>query len=616
MPKQHNPKAMRLAARHYVNQLRYDWRVAVPAMLLPGIGNIFATYAPPLIVAQILTRFGKENIPSFRDLLPYVALIAGVWMLGVLIWRLAHYFLSLVDSRGMNRLYIQGMDYLLEKDLAFFHNNFAGSLTKKTIAYAKRYEGFSDTLIFNLVANLLPLLFVAVVLWRYSPWLVVALVGLMTLTILTILPLIRHRQKLVEIRETASNLVAGHVADTISNIDAVRAFAHEPFEAQTHSKKVGDYISKAYASWDYQNRTIDMITSPFYVLTNVTGLAIAVATGGNLPAVFLTFSYFASFTRVMWEFNRIYRNLENNLAEAAQFTELLLQPPAVTDPAHPKPFLFHKGNIAFRNVRFRYQDNQGERLFDNFNLELKSGEKVGLVGRSGSGKTTVTKLLLRFMDVDSGEICIDGQNIAEIQQADLRSVIAYVPQDPFMFHRTILENIRYGRLDASDEDIYKAAQAAHAAEFVNKLTQGYETRIGERGVKLSGGQRQRVALARAMIRNAPILVLDEATSALDSESEKLIQSALWTLMENRTAIVIAHRLSTIQRMDRIIVLDEGKIIEEGSHTTLLAKKGHYAELWAHQTGAFLVEEPKEKNPPGALEPENVDLVEEDSTRNN
>lgn len=212
---------------------------------------------------------------------------------------------------------------------------------------------------------------------------------------------------------------------------------------------------------------------------------------------------------------------------------------------------------------------------------------MALVGHSGGGKTTITMLLLRFMDIDRGQIRIDGQNIATVKQRQLRSSIAYVPQDPALFHRTLTENIRYGKLDASQEEVVRVAKMAHAAEFIDKLRHGYETLVGERGVKLSGGQRQRIAIARAMLKNAPILVLDEATSALDSESEKLIQDVLWKLMEGRTAIVIAHRLSTIQRMDRIVVLKEGKIVEQGTHQELLQKAGVYAKLWAHQSGGFL-----------------------------
>ena len=238
-------------------------------------------------------------------------------------------------------------------------------------------------------------------------------------------------------------------------------------------------------------------------------------------------------------------------------------------------------------MTFTHDEGEGATLFSDFSLNIKPGEKVGLVGSSGSGKTTLTKLLLRLADIDSGEILIDKQNIAEATQASLHESIAYVPQEPLLFHRSVRENIAYARPEASDEEIREAAKKASALEFIEGLKDGFDTLVGERGVKLSGGQRQRIAIARAILKDAPILVLDEATSALDSESEKLIQASLETLMKDRTSIVIAHRLSTIAKLDRIIVLSDGKITEDGAHDKLLAMKGDYAKLWKHQSGGFI-----------------------------
>jgi ATP-binding cassette subfamily B protein len=260
--------------------------------------------------------------------------------------------------------------------------------------------------------------------------------------------------------------------------------------------------------------------------------------------------------------------------------------PEVQDTVAPEKVRIRNGKIEFRQVVFTH-DGSNDALFDGLDLRINPGEKVGLVGHSGSGKTTFTRVLLRFSDIDSGEITIDGQNIAAIRQDDLHRHIAYVPQEPLLFHRSIADNIRYGDPEASMEAVREVAKLAHADDFVDELPAGYETLVGERGVKLSGGQRQRIAIARAMLKNAPILVLDEATSALDSESEALIQDALWKLMEGRTAIVIAHRLSTIQHMDRIIVMDNGEIVEQGSHKELLKSKGAYAKLWARQSGGFI-----------------------------
>jgi ATP-binding cassette subfamily B protein len=266
---------------------------------------------------------------------------------------------------------------------------------------------------------------------------------------------------------------------------------------------------------------------------------------------------------------------------------MLEEPAELTDPEHPEPVRIQRGDIHFNAAVFRH-DGADDPIFSGLDLHIKPGEKVGLVGHSGSGKTTLTRLLLRFSDIQGGTITIDGQDITAISQDDLRRHIAYVPQEPLLFHRSVHDNIAYGQARASRQAVESAAKMASAHEFIVSLPQGYDTLVGERGVKLSGGQRQRIAIARAMLKNAPILVLDEATSALDSESEVLIQAALWKLMEGRSAIVIAHRLSTIQKMDRIIVLDKGVIVEEGSHKQLIGRQGGtYAKLWAHQSGGFI-----------------------------
>jgi ATP-binding cassette subfamily B protein len=582
--------ALRLVLKRYAAQIRRQPAVAVPALILPAVGTVLVFYVPPLVVARLLGAFSRSERLSAADLLPYVLAFAGLWLAGEALWRLAFYFIARVEIRGMEALYIEAMDDLLAKDLAFFQDNYAGSLTKRALGYARRFEEVFDVLSFSICANVLPLLFVGAVLWRYSPLLIAALIGMLGVTFALVFPFIRRRQRLVDIRETASNVLAGHVADSISNAEAVRAFAREPEEAIIHARNVADYGLKTLRSWDYQNLRVDLITSPMSVITNTLGLVIALAatggTGAGLEAVFITFSYYSAITRIMWEFNRIYRGLESALTDAAQFTELLLVPPSVVDDHRARRFAPAHFGIDIRNVGFRYSSGQ-PRLFDGFSLRIEPGTTVGLVGRSGGGKTTLTRLLLRFADVEQGQILIGGQSIDLVAQAALRETIAYVPQDPAMFHRTIADNIRFGRPAASDAEVRRAAALAHAAEFIEQLPAGYQTLVGERGVKLSGGQRQRVAIARAILKDAPILILDEATSSLDSESEALIQDALWTLMTRRTAIVIAHRLSTVKRLDQLVVLERGRIVEQGSHEELLESGGIYASLWARQSGGFL-----------------------------
>jgi ATP-binding cassette subfamily B protein len=591
MVQERNVEATKLAIRHYWQQVLKDWRIAFPALILPGIGNIFVFYVPPLIIAKILVTYSHNTHPSAGTLLPYVLWFTIIWSAGEVIWRISEYLLVKVEVNGVKRLYAQAMEFLFAKDQAFFNDNFAGSLTKRVIGYGRHYTDVMDTIFYSVTSSLIPVIFAAVVLWHYSPWLVVSLFSLLTLTASVIAPLIKRRQKLVSLREASSNVMAGNVADAMTNMATVRAFAKEKYELNRHNANVNTYMERTRHTWNYHILKIDVATSPLYVLTNVVGLIIALSLSSNgsldIAAIFISFNYFAQISGIVWKFNQVYRNLESSVTDAAQFTELLLEPPCVNDTAEPADFKSVKGAIQFKNVSFRYSDSSGQHLFSNLNLDIKEGEKVALVGHSGGGKTTVTMLLLRFMDISGGEILIDGQNIAHIKQRELRSQISYVPQDPALFHRTLADNVRYGRQDATDEEVKSVAKMAHANEFIKELSHGYETLVGERGVKLSGGQRQRIAIARAMLKNAPILVLDEATSALDSESEKLIQDALWKLMESRTSIVIAHRLSTIQHMDRIVVLDDGKVIEDGSHQELLAQKGVYAKLWGHQSGGFL-----------------------------
>ncbi len=591
MEQKRNAQAVRMAASHYWQQIKADWKNVLPAFLFPALGNILVFYLPPLIVAKILLRFSNSSHTDLASFIPYILLFIVLWGSGEMLWRLGIHFLIKAESRGSRQLSENAMTSLLKKDLAFFHNNFSGSLTKRVSNYSWKYIDLLDTLAFSICSAYLPIIFVVYILWGFTPWLVFALVGLMIVTGFIIAPLIRKRQKIVAEREAAGTKVSGYIADVFSNIDTIKAFSNEDYELENHRSNLRDFYSKAKHSWDYQNLKIDTLTSPLYVLTNAVGLIIAIYVAGkskiSLQVLFVSFNYFAGVTRSMWEFNHVYRNIESALTEGAQYTELMLEEAYVKDVPNPKPFKVTAGNIDFDSIDFRYRDSSTKNIFNSFNLHIHGGEKVALVGHSGSGKTTITKLLLRFVDVTKGAIHIDGQNIAEVKQHDLRQEIAYVPQEPIMFHRSLLDNIRYGRLDATEAEVKLAAKKANAAEFIEQLPEGYDTLVGERGIKLSGGQRQRIAIARAILRDAPILILDEATSALDSESEALIQDALWKLMEGRTAIVIAHRLSTIQKMDRILVLDKGVIVEQGSHRELLSKKGVYAKLWAHQSGGFI-----------------------------
>lgn len=586
----HRKRSVLLALRYYRREMIRHWRFTVPGMLFPALGNTCIQYIAPLLVARLVGRLAGHGSLGFGPALPYVLGFAAVQLGGEALWRIGLHCINRFEGHGIENLYVTGMDELLAKDAAFFHDNFAGSLTKRILSFATRFEDFADTLAFNIVSNLVPLVFASVVLWRFSPLLVAGLIGLMAVTAITVVPLIRRRQRLVDEREEAIAAVSGHVADTIMNMDTIRAFAAERLEAAEHRSRVAEQRRKSIRSWDFQNLRIDTLVAPMSVLTNMIGVLLAVTLGGSahgIEAIIVAFTYYSNATQIMFEFNQIYRHLESSMTEAAQFTQLLLTPSAVTDPPEPEPLRSRSGDVRFERVTFAHAG--GGPLFDGLDLVVPDGTRLGLVGRSGGGKTTLTRLLLRMTDVDGGRILIGGQDISRMRQADLRSLIAYVPQEPAMFHRTLRDNIAFGRPDATEEEIRQAAEAAHVTEFAESLPDGFGTLVGERGVKLSGGQRQRVALARAILRDAPVLLLDEATSALDSESEVLIQRALWRLMEGRTALVVAHRLSTVARMDQLVVLDRGRIAEQGSHAELLRLGGTYARLWQHQSGGFLDE---------------------------
>ncbi|MFE5830382.1 ABC transporter ATP-binding protein [Streptomyces sp. NPDC056508] len=579
-----------LALRHYGRELlRLRWLTA-PAMLLPALGNIGILYVAPLVVAKLVGRVAGDGAGAggVGAHLPYVLGFAGVLLAGETLWRVGLHCLHRLEARGIEQLYVVGMDELFAKDSSFFHDNFAGSLTKRVLGFASRFEVFVDTLTFSIMGNFVPLIFASVVLWQYDPLLVVGLLALIVLTGLCVTPLIRRRQALVARREQAVARVSGHVADSLMNMDTVRSFAAEDREAAEHRSRVAESRRLTLRSWDYGNLRIDTLVAPMSVLTNVLGLVLAVTLGGGehgVEAVIVAFTYYSNATRIMFEFNQIYRRLESAMTEAGQFTELLLEPPTVLDPEEPEPLEPRGAGVRFEKVAFAHAG--AKPLFEGLDLDVPGGAKVGFVGRSGGGKSTLTRLLLRMADVDGGRILIGGQDISRLRQADLRSMIAYVPQDPAMFHRSLRDNIAFARPDATEAEIRRAAEAAHVTEFTDALPDGFDTMVGERGVKLSGGQRQRVALARAILRDAPVLLLDEATSALDSESELLVQEALWRLMEGRTALVVAHRLSTVAGMDRLVVLDRGRIVEQGTHQALLDADGAYAKLWQHQSGGFL-----------------------------
>ena len=588
-----SPAAIRQVIREYIAMVKKYKKYFYPGLLLPGIGSIFVFYVPPVIVGAMIDRFVSSGTISIGVAMTYLFAFAGLWAVGEVFWRAGMHFVMLGEGRAIEELANKTYQRLLERDYTFYANNFVGSLTKKALAYSREFELFMDTLVFSVTSNAIPLIFVSVILWNYSPLLPLLLLTWLGIAIGISIPLVRRRSKLVIARHATSSRLAGRLADSITNMPAIKAFGTERQESKTYAGFTSQFIGRWTDAARFQNLRYLAIMSPIYVLTNVTGLLLVIFLAQRYQldpgSIVVSFSFYARFSMVFWEISRVYRQLESAINEAAEFTQLVLEPPRITDMPRAKKLRVSSASIEFKGAGFKYPDtHESQDLFlKDFNLTIPHGQKVGLVGPSGGGKSTITKLLLRFVDLNEGEILIDGQNIAKTSQESLHHSISFVPQESQLFHRTLQENIAYAKPDATEKEILRASKQAHAHEFIQKLPEGYDTLVGERGIKLSGGQRQRVALARAILKDAPILVLDEATSALDSESEVLIQKALVQLMKKRTAIVIAHRLSTIQRMDRIIVLTDGAIVEDGTHQELLDQGGLYAELWKHQSGGFL-----------------------------
>jgi ATP-binding cassette subfamily B protein len=562
------------------------------AVLLNGI-------LPQLVLANVIGRISQHKyVPHevWQSFGPQLLLYMGLLVGGMLAWRLVDYFAWRLEGRVTKDIAEGVLDYMLIQSTDFHANNFSGSLVSNANKLHSAYIRLTDTSLFQVYPMIIGIISAAIILLPRAPLFVAILLVFSAFFIAASFQISKPVRKFGA--ETAANesRETGFLADAITNVVAIKSFARGDYERRRFAKATAatnrSLMRLAGSSQRQMNSlgTISRLMSGASLLLAVVGVLVFDI---NVATVFLIFTYTSTIADQLFNFgNQSLRNYNRSIGDTYEFIVTLSREPAVTDPEKPEKSRIKAGAVDFRNVVFDHDNKQsrnGSSLFNNFNLNIKPGEKIGLVGHSGGGKTTLTKLILRFMNVDGGEILIDGQNIARLMQDDLRRSITYVPQEPLLFHRTLAENICYGKPEAVRKEIIKAAKLAHAHEFISELPDKYDTLVGERGVKLSGGQRQRIAIARAMLKDAPILVLDEATSALDSESEKLIQDALWKLMEGRTAIVIAHRLSTIQRMDRIVVLEDGNIAEEGDHKELLAKKGVYALLWAHQSGGFLEE---------------------------
>ncbi|MFN8184100.1 MAG: ABC transporter ATP-binding protein [Candidatus Nanopelagicales bacterium] len=559
------------------------------------VGPIFAVgigqFLGPFVISLLLTRIQSGTV-NWDTSWPLVMGYLLSQIVGTVIgWRVVLWATWTMEVRGMALLFQRVFDHLTEQSIGFHANRFSGALVSQTNKLIGAFEMFWDTIVWALVPIVTGILVatgvLAFVMWPYAVFLFVMSVAFIVLVFYAT----RRMRDLTAAEAHAANRMTGFLADVMTNIAAVKAQGSEPDERQT-AGEVAEIRTARDLDVMRSFLTFSAGYSSVITIINTGAVAAAVVAAGrasvDIGAIYLAVTYTLTVTGQLWSINEVIRNYNKVIGDAHEMVEILHLPAAVRDRQHTELVVSH-GAISVQDVTFGHDGQYDRPLFQHFDLDIAAGEKIGLVGQSGSGKTTLTRLLLRFSDLQAGRILIDGQDVAEVTQRSLRRQISYVPQEPLLFHRSLRENIAYGLPGATEEQVRDAARRAYALDFIESLPEGFDTLVGERGVKLSGGQRQRIAIARAILKDARILVLDEATSALDSESEAHIQQALAQAMAGRTTLVIAHRLSTIQAMDRILVMDDGRIIEQGSHRELLARGGVYAALWAHQSGGFLAQ---------------------------
>lgn len=573
---------------------KYKWYSLGMIVSTPVVVFIRAILAP-LIFADLIEK-ASMGLPADEMLRVAAVEIIGFFALYVLnkvvLEELRLYWCWKMEVLAMYDLAVNCFTVVNDQSMQFHNDRFSGSLVSQTNKFVWAFERLVDTIIWDLWPTLAYIGMVIIVLAPQVPWFAAGIVGFVALYALVSGLSFKKIAYLSDNAAAAETKQTGQLADSISNIISVKSYAHETHERHRYAN-----FSRATLDANYKqmHATIGRDIKFNGVQIGITAMILVFLVFGrewlgiSIATLVLIVNYAQTIQGELWNINSIFKNINRVFGDAHEMTLILDMVDDVVDMPGADKLVMIQAEVNFDHISFKHKDAK-EPIFQDFSLKVKPGERIGLVGVSGSGKTTLTKLLLRFADVDEGQITISDQNIKDVTQRSLRENIAYVPQETSLFHRSIAENIAYGKLDATPEEIQHAAELANAHEFIKDLPDGYDTLVGERGIKLSGGQRQRIAIARAILKDAPILVLDEATSALDSESEALIQDALNTLMQGRTSIVIAHRLSTVASLDRIVVLEDGKIVEQGTHHQLLGKShGVYNHLWSRQSGAFMEE---------------------------
>ncbi|HCU47663.1 TPA: ABC transporter ATP-binding protein [Patescibacteria group bacterium] len=564
------------------------YRILFWAVVIGISGGVVMGTITPIYYKKFFDEL--TGTPTYDGLLKIILFILILNAVQWLLWRGATFANNYFQPRVMADLTNSSFDYLHNHSFGFFINRFVGGLVRKVGRLIRAFEEISDSFYWNLIPMAIRIASILVVLAYFYPVLSLVILGWCTVYLVINYFLTIKKLKLDVVAAEADTEVTAYLADTITNQANVKIFTSLPYEKGGFGQATNKQYRASLRSWNF-DAWVDTVQGTLMVSLEFLMFYIALrlwqrgaVTVGDF--VLLQIYVIQIFER-LWDFGRVIRRIYRNLADAEEMVEILHTRHQIQDRPGAHTLIIKQGKVDFRNVSFTYSQNLP--VVKKFDLKIAPREKIGLVGPSGAGKSTLVSLLFRFYDVSSGGIYFDDQNIAEVTQDSLRQQISLVPQDPILFHRTLLENIRYGRQAAADDEVVKASKLAHCDEFISRLPDKYNTYVGERGVKLSGGERQRVAIARAILKNAPILVLDEATSSLDSQVEAMIQDALKNLMQGKTAIVIAHRLSTIMRLDRIVVIDNGQVKEIGTHQTLLEKSsGLYKTLWQLQAGGFIV----------------------------
>lgn len=569
--------------------MQHKVRTVFLLLLVPTwifLSNVVVPYGMSEIIGKLSS--GDFEINNYVGIL--LLTISSSAMNGLVIIRAVDWLDWSLDAKCGEYLSQLAFMAVINQSMTFHSNRFSGSLTSAANKLPNAFISLKSNFVWDMYPLVLTVTYSIVVAGIVCLPFALIMAGYAIIYMAVAITTYYKTRHVDEKLASAENKQTGQLADAITNEVSVKSYAREKMESgrfgrATRRTKEATFAVARVSFW--RNFSMNAV--------NTTGFAVLLVLlvmsrnwfGLSIANVVFLYSLSNSLLSNVWTINHILRSINRSLGDAQEMVEIL-DMPSIVDDKTDKTLVVKDAEIDIEHIGFQH-DEQKTKLFDDFTLKVPAGKSIGLVGVSGSGKTTLTKLLLRFADVNEGAIYIDGQDIRDVTQKSLREAIAYVPQESSLFHRSVFENISYGRPDATIEEVHEAARLANADEFITELPDGYDTLVGERGVKLSGGQRQRIAIARAILKDAPILVLDEATSALDSESEALIQEALSNLMEGRTSIVVAHRLSTIAGLSEVVVLEDGKIVEQGSHHELLKKKGAYAKLWSRQSGSFLNE---------------------------